>query len=180
MIPLYALNPANFTLRALARAAWKLFRGDKAPAPLQDIRTFAGTFWGTVVTPGEPYHPPDTFGVFPTFGDKGSFLSLGSHDIPPGKVRTIEITPERPFAPSRLWVPSTAVGLDILELSIAGETMLDHPCPIELFSEVATIPNFAWHTCPAGKSIVIKVAHTGVSEDESETRNNDDGENRSA
>lgn len=177
MIPLYALNPANFTLRAIARAAWRFFRGkgSVAPAP-QDIRTFSGAFWGCTYTPGEPFHPPETF------GDPGSFLSLGTHEVPAGKVETIRYTPEQCFAPSKLFVASTAIGLDILEVSIAGSTVFEQPVPIELFSEVAHLPRFRWPACPAGKSIVIKVAHTGVSEDDEseETGTDDDGENRSA
>lgn len=78
----------------------------------------------------------------------------------PGQL-TFTFKPDRPINPSRFVMPSTIIGLYIVQITIGGTPLLPEGAggiPCEFFSEVSTAPNVEWltiNTTPGVRFLVL-------------------------
>lgn len=77
-----------------------------------------------------------------------TYLGFGRTSIPAGGQVTVEVRPQRPFKPQRIFCPSNVQNLLILNVEIQGTGIFANSLgvPIELFSEVSTTPQIRWPT----------------------------------
>lgn len=90
-----------------------------------------------------------------------SYMGFGQTAIAAGDEVDISIKPVRPFQPQSQYFPSTVQGLLIKNASIGGTQMFatNDGIPIELFSEVSTVPQLLWPTLTPSVGIIYTVVN---------------------
>jgi hypothetical protein len=93
---------------------------------------------------------------------ENTYMGLGRTVIPAGTNRQqVTVKPQRSFAAARLTNPSNVQGLLINQVSIQNTLLFagDDGVPVELFSEVATNPEFDWPTIQPETGIIFTVSN---------------------
>lgn len=80
-----------------------------------------------------------------------TLCGFGSTTIPAGAQGfQVHIDVRRPFLPQSLWMPSTVLGLQIVDFIVEGQGLFANPggqgTPNELVSEVSNMPQIQWMT----------------------------------
>lgn len=93
---------------------------------------------------------PVDYSVAP-YGNGGlTYMGFGLTSVAAGATANIHIDVRRPFLPQLLYMPSTVIGLQLIDFQVEGNGLFANPpdqgIPCELVSEVSNIQQIQWMT----------------------------------
>ncbi len=86
-----------------------------------------------------------------------TYLGVGVHHLAWGETREITVESERRFIPLKFGAPMSSAGIDLLQITVAGQVLLAAPIPMELLSEVSTFPQAHWPELGPGRPVTLTV-----------------------